>query len=360
MTLMISVIVPVYKVEKYLKKSIESILEQSYTDFELYLVDDGSPDKCGEICDCYAASDSRVKVIHKKNEGAAEARNVAMKKAKGKYFCFVDSDDWIEKGTLEKLVSAAEKNASMLTITGFCMEYYETGKFSSYDVSPEAAEYLTAEDFRENAYRYFNRSLLSLPVSKLYLAEPIREKQLTFPHTMWDDTHFNMDYLMDVTSVVFVPGAPYHYFRSRPGSETTIVFDTDKLVKKRREHFQHIVKLYDHWNVHDAISMGGIHAYYVSRLLQCIQEIAVHPRLSKKEKYERISEILNDTQTQESLKKAIPDSKLMRLVLLPMNWKSVFWSYNEGKAIGFVKNHMSGFFYGLRARVVHKARKKKC
>lgn len=96
--------------------------------------------------------------------------------------------------------------------------------------------------------------------------------------------------------------------------------------------------------MHDAISMGGIHAYYVSRLLQCIQEIAVHPRLSKKEKYERISEILNDTQTQESLKKAIPDSKLMRLVLLPMNWKSVFWSYNEGKAIGFVKNHMSGFF----------------
>ena len=94
--LMISVIVPVYKVEPYLRRCVDSILAQSYTNLEIILVDDGSPDNCPAICDKYAEKDDRVRVIHKPNGGLSDARNYGMAVATGEYVMFVDSDDWIE------------------------------------------------------------------------------------------------------------------------------------------------------------------------------------------------------------------------------------------------------------------------
>lgn len=105
----ISVIVPVYKVEKYLDKCVKSILNQTFRDFELLLVDDGSPDQCGAMCDAYAAKDSRIKVLHKKNGGLSDARNYGMQFAKGEYFTFIDSDDFIEPSYLEVLYQLVTK-----------------------------------------------------------------------------------------------------------------------------------------------------------------------------------------------------------------------------------------------------------
>lgn len=98
----ISVIVPVYKVEKYLCKCIDSILAQTFTDFELLLIDDGSPDKSGEICDEYAEKDFRIRVFHKKNGGVSSARNLGLEKAKGEWISFVDADDWVSENYLEQ------------------------------------------------------------------------------------------------------------------------------------------------------------------------------------------------------------------------------------------------------------------
>ena len=99
----ISVIVPVYKAEKYLHRCVDSILAQSYTDFELLLIDDGSPDNSGAICDEYAIKDSRVRVFHKQNGGASSARNKGLDHANGEWVSFVDSDDWIEPQMVESL-----------------------------------------------------------------------------------------------------------------------------------------------------------------------------------------------------------------------------------------------------------------
>jgi len=99
----ISIIVPVYKVEQYIHKCIDSILNQTLNDFELILVNDGSPDQCGQICDEYAKCDSRIKVIHKENGGQASARNMGLDIATGEYIGFVDSDDWIEPDMYEIL-----------------------------------------------------------------------------------------------------------------------------------------------------------------------------------------------------------------------------------------------------------------
>lgn len=100
---LISVIVPVYKVEEYLRRCIDSIINQTYRNLEIILVDDGSPDNCGKICDEYALLDKRIKVIHKENGGQSEARNYGLKIAKGKYFGFIDSDDYIKEDMYENL-----------------------------------------------------------------------------------------------------------------------------------------------------------------------------------------------------------------------------------------------------------------
>ncbi|MPQ43057.1 glycosyltransferase family 2 protein [Clostridium tarantellae] len=106
---LISVIVPIYKVEKYLSQCILSLTNQSYKNLEIILIDDGSPDNCGNICDDFSKLDKRIKVIHKDNEGLAEARNVGLNVAKGEYIGFVDSDDWIHPNMYENLINTALK-----------------------------------------------------------------------------------------------------------------------------------------------------------------------------------------------------------------------------------------------------------
>lgn len=105
----VSVIVPIYNVEKYLKRCIDSILSQTFTDFELILVDDGSPDKCGEICDVYARGDTRIKVLHLENGGVSNARNKALDVAQGKYITFCDGDDSWKPFLLEKAYNTMEE-----------------------------------------------------------------------------------------------------------------------------------------------------------------------------------------------------------------------------------------------------------
>ena len=127
----VSVIVPIYKVEKYLKRCMDSIVNQTYRDLEIILVDDGSPDNCGKICDEYAKQDSRIKVLHQENGGQSKARNEAMKIAKGDYFCFVDSDDYIAINMIERLVSLAQHNQadiSMIDYTFFSGEQADVAK----------------------------------------------------------------------------------------------------------------------------------------------------------------------------------------------------------------------------------------
>ena len=115
----ISVITPVYKVEKYLNKCIDSILNQTFTDFELFIVDDGSPDRCGQIADEYAKKDRRVRVIHKNNGGAPSARNAGIVKASGEYLYFPDSDDWLEPNYLEQLYDTAIRTGANLVVSGY-------------------------------------------------------------------------------------------------------------------------------------------------------------------------------------------------------------------------------------------------
>lgn len=117
---LISIIVPVYKVEAYLKKCVDSILAQTYQKYELILVDDGSPDRCGEICDQYARDCAAVRVIHQANQGQAAARNNGVKSSTGELITFIDSDDYVEPDYLEYLLGLLRRYNADIAVGGFC------------------------------------------------------------------------------------------------------------------------------------------------------------------------------------------------------------------------------------------------
>lgn len=114
----VSIVVPIYKVEQYLNQCIDSLIKQTYENIEIILVDDGSPDGCPKICDEYKKIDQRIKVIHKKNGGLSDARNVGLESATGIFICFVDSDDYVEKTFIEELINAIKKNKTKISQCG--------------------------------------------------------------------------------------------------------------------------------------------------------------------------------------------------------------------------------------------------
>lgn len=167
-TPLISVIVPVYQVEPYLHECVDSILGQSFHDFELILVDDGSPDNCGVICDEYAAADSRVRVIHQKNGGLSAARNAGIEAAKGGYLTFIDSDDMVFPLFLEHLMTIVKTNDAEIACCNM-VEFPEDGKPHEYQERERKELLLSGHDAALD--QYGERSLFRVSsCSKLYLA----------------------------------------------------------------------------------------------------------------------------------------------------------------------------------------------
>ena len=121
----ISVIVPIYKVEEFLDECIQSIVDQTYQNLQIILVDDGSPDRCGEMCEDWARKDKRIEVIHKKNGGLSDARNVGLAEATGEFIAFVDSDDWIEPQMYEVMMAALIAEEAELVACGIVDSYPE-------------------------------------------------------------------------------------------------------------------------------------------------------------------------------------------------------------------------------------------
>lgn len=351
---MLSVITPVYKVEKYLRKCIDSILKQTFKDFELIIVDDGSPDSCGNIADEYLTKDSRVKVIHKENGGAPSARNKGIEIATGEWFYFPDSDDWLEPDYLEKLYNVAVKTDAQMIISGYTMEYFENGTSHSYSVSTPEYNYKTQSVVRNNLHNYFDNMMIAVPWNKLYKAEYIISNNIRFPELKWDDLHFNMEVIMDIERVAVCSSAGYHFFRSRAGSETTTVFDS-MLYQKRKEQFEHILRGYRHWNVNSDEILKIIYGYYASRLVQCVQEIAISNN-SKEDKKKMISNILNDKLSYKAIRKGKIKSKILSIAVIPMKIKSVTLCIYMGRLIGFVKINMASLFYKIKSKSVNKAK----
>ena len=200
---MISVIVPVYKVEPYLRQCVESILNQTYSDLEVLLIDDGSPDRCGEICDDYKKKDSRVRVFHTENRGVSAARNLGLREAKGDLIGFVDSDDWIEADMYEVLytvLNGTEADVSMC------------GVFDEYPTETEERRYKdTVYVGREAVIALLNETICAYVWNKLYRRKLLRS--IVFPEgKIYEDVIFMDQVMYQAGKIAVTSFMGYHYF----------------------------------------------------------------------------------------------------------------------------------------------------
>lgn len=211
---MISIVVPVYKVEGYISHCIESILAQTYTDWELLLVDDGSPDGCGTICDAYAEKDDRIKVFHVENGGVSRARNIALQQAQGEWLTFIDSDDWIAPDFIASLMSPVMANPALDFVHAGCQNYHE--KFG-YSINQQ---YLSYEG--DDSIRLLNQ-FRGLVFSKLFRRNIIKSIGLQFDEYMKiaEDYVFTLDYLAYVRRYCFIESTGYFYrFRTESATKS--------------------------------------------------------------------------------------------------------------------------------------------
>lgn len=230
----ISVIVPVYNVENFLVRCVDSITAQTYQNLEIILVDDGSRDGSGRLCDELAMQDSRIKVIHKLNGGLSSARNAGIDIAEGDFFAFVDSDDWIEPDTYEAMLNAAVKNDVKLVCAGRFDESEQTGE-KKIGLCPPRDEVISG---RELVCRIFVwENIDSAAWDKLYARELFRD--IRYPFGMvTEDVPTTYRIALDAGKAEMLSKPVYHYFH-RAGSITTA------RVSERTFHFsRHAEKVY--------------------------------------------------------------------------------------------------------------------
>ena len=211
----VSVIIPVYKVEKYLRKCLDSVVGQTYSNLEIILIDDGSPDNCGAICEEYAARDPRVVVIHKENGGLSAARNDGIQRATGEWTAFVDSDDWCELDYYEQMLKTAEiVNTDVCCASGYILE---TEKNTKHVIQfSEPFSYSDADSLRQCMIGAISGGAAvnyGPPWDKLYRTAFLKENGLEFDTTCKasEDVWFNFQVFHKARSVTGCIAVGYHY-----------------------------------------------------------------------------------------------------------------------------------------------------
>lgn len=338
---LVSVIVPVYKVpEQYLNKCIDSIMKQTLENIEIILVDDGSPDQCGEICDSYAAKDSRIKVIHKENGGLSSARNAGFLAATGKWIMFVDGDDWIEPGMCEAMYQVGCEKQVQLVMCGIMKDYGHS--------ATEYKFYLKEKVYKGNECKWLQQQLLvyngniAVAYSKLIRREILADNNILHDEVLRqgaEGLEFNLRLFEKLESAIFINKSFYHYTYN----ENSISASHDET------NHEYVVKCFEKIKefIETSRNKEQLLPWFDNRLLYVIITTAIsgyfnptnqEPYSEKKRKY---TEYLEKTIISAALK---TDNKRglssQRLIILFMINNRMYWLLNlVGKIRKWQKEH---------------------
>ena len=318
---LISIIVPVYKVEKYLEKCVNSILKQTYTNLEIILVDDGSPDKCGQLCDELAKTDDRIKVFHKENGGLSDGRNYGVERANGEYIGFVDSDDYIHESMYEELYKAIKKTGTVIAECGVTRVYKNTLR-PHY----EGEDYFLVLDREGYLKEYLeNKRLYGSAWCKLIHKD--LAKKIKFPTgKIYEDAFYTLELLKTVDKYTLISGN-YYYYYIRENSITTRPFSSKDM---------------DYIEIMELISEYTLNKFpiYKEQLLVRLTfaYISIFNQLLEVDNYKRKSEykILKDKLKNICFKiiksRKAPNNLKIAIILLNMNeqvYKSILSKYKK-------------------------------
>lgn len=219
---LVSVIIPIYKVEPYLCECVDSVINQTYKNLEIILVDDGSPDKCPEICDEYAQKDSRIKVIHKPNGGLSDARNAGIEVAKGEWISFVDSDDIVNNNFIEVLLNTAINNSCEIAVCGYNCFYEKKELNISNATTADSTHKCNLLIPIQVLKKQFKSAKYVVIWNKLY-KKVLFESNIRFPKGRLHEDEFTTYKLCIHASKIADISENLYYYRQRKGSITSVI-----------------------------------------------------------------------------------------------------------------------------------------
>lgn len=347
-----SIIIPVYNAEKYIKDNVMSILNQTYGNFEIILINDGSQDNSKKICMELEKSDKRIKVINKENEGVSKTRNLGMEVAKFKYICFLDADDYVEKDMLETYVRILKNNENVEMINcGFFSEVMDekNKEKSQIDIVNYIEKfYKTREEIKKDFIEMWDKHLLYNIWNKVYVKQIIEKNNIKFPDYNWgEDIEFNRKYLLNISNMYNTEKSFYHYIRGRNNTITgkyiknlyDIRLKENIEFKKYFEEFGIALKDYSEFCARR----------HIERTIGCIENLfSEECDLSYKEKYKEVKRIILDETTRQELKIMKPQSKKIKILLIPYRMKLVIMAMAMGKILSICKRRLPKIFNSLK------------
>ena len=337
-----SVVMPAYGVEKYLEKAVKSIEAQTFSDWELLIVEDGSPDRTGELAEELAKENDRIRVFHhEKNRGLSPARNTGMSHAKGQYIWFMDPDDWVEADVLQKVYDALWENPAELTIIGHTEEYYDRdGKLSyTHEICPKR-QYLSGQQkMREQVIRLEQETIYGYAWNKFYSLEHIRREGLQYETVrLIEDIVFNIQFCNDIKSMNVLDIVPYHYAKRMEGSLTT-KFVPDYYPLHRRR----IAMLYEqqqlwHTDTEETYAiLGSLYGRYILSALE--RNCDKRAEMNHRDRKAFCKTVFADRLFVKLMPKArARDSKALKFALFCMKRKSVFLCTTLARAVHIIRS----------------------
>lgn len=315
MNYLVSVIVPVYKAELSIKKCAESILRQSYANIELFLVDDGSPDNSGKICDEIALSDSRVKVIHKPNGGPSSARNKGVQDANGDYLVFADADDWIDPDYVVTLLTQITTEKASIIMSGNTTHPFKVrdGVYQTFNRS-QFAEVI-------ESFKFF---LKGDPWGKMFNASLIKDNEILFPDGVkfGEDLVFFYDALLCSDRIVYTSYSGYHYENINEDSLVSI-YNSFEVEYKGYNDFQTVLHSFEQrYNIKKE-SLSNNYSWLFFFLMRSVKTVYKPGRnfLKRKERLSKIYFVVNNNDLSQFL-----------FISPSFNWfdKTIFALLNKG------------------------------
>ncbi len=318
---LISVVVPCYNVEKYLEKCVESIINQTYQNLEIILVDDGATDRTPELCDKLALIDSRIKVIHKSNCGVSEARNTGIESANGKYITFFDSDDWVEPDTIKFAFEKMTDNNFDFIIWGYSADFVDNEEKL---INNRICALKGVCECGGNADILFQKcalGLLGYTWNKLYKTEIIKSNKLYFDKnlSLYEDLVFNSYYIKHCQTIRFIDYVGNHYIqRNRVTLGTKRyenIFELKIIGCTAREN---VLK---HFGFNEKNLSNVMGSFYYGALNAAVHTVATEPGVNRADLIKKMKAFLNNKETQYIAKKAMKSTLKQRVIVILVRLK---------------------------------------
>lgn len=332
--IMVSIIVPVYKVEAYLQRCIDSVLEQNFQDWEMILVDDGSPDRCPKICDEAASKDNRIKVLHKDNAGALAARYAGYKESKGEYLVFLDSDDWLLPNALHILYHAITSDGGYDIVKSLVLRQNDEGKKWIEHYPIENKKFESSDKYKEAVFYGKIHPYLHSGIYKHSLfSEVIFEKLIRNNISMGEDWIQNTFLSIYVHRMKVIPDITYVYF----WNNNSIMVSTVRSPNYARRIYELLQDPLSQMPQKDTLYMQcKMYKNYISSFFR--------PEIGYSyERYKEVIKFISDSTSWEEIKMQIEPRYLMAI-------KSKFFFYLYSKVYCFLYLHIKQ--HGRKKRVI--------